>query len=226
MTPYYQDSAITIYHGDCREILPIIRNGCVSISDPPYNVGYEYEGRSDNLPRSEYLLLLRESLSAPSVIIHYPEDMFAIATAIGEPNECAAWTYNAHTPRKWRMVAWFGVSPDFSLVKQPFKNIRDRRIIAKLDRGDEGCSLYDWWHEEQVKNVSAEKTEHPCQIPLSIMQKILGITTGDIIDPFMGSGTTLRAAKDMGRKAIGIDIEERYCEIAAKRMAQEVLDLT
>jgi len=69
--------------------------------------------------------------------------------------------------------------------------------------------------------------EHPTQKPLDLMRWCLGFfpEAQTVLDPFMGSGTTLRAAKDLGRKAIGIEIEERYCEIAAKRMAQEVLAL-
>jgi site-specific DNA-methyltransferase (adenine-specific) len=86
---------------------------------------------------------------------------------------------------------------------------------------------YDWTIDyQQVKNVSLEKTEHPCQIPTALMRHVLRLFDGDIIDPFMGSGTTLVAAKQLGREAIGIEIEERYCEIAVKRLAQEVLPLT
>jgi DNA modification methylase len=66
---------------------------------------------------------------------------------------------------------------------------------------------------------------HPNEKPLDLMARLIQPTTGTILDPFMGSGTTLRAAKDLGRKAIGIEIEERYCEIAAERLAQEVLPL-
>jgi DNA modification methylase len=227
LKPYYQHAGITIYHGDCREVLPDLE-GTV-ITDPPYNIGYEYgDSYKDNLSEDEYRELIASTVRLPSVVLHYPEDMFGVAVALNElPEEVVAWTYNAHTPRKWRTIAWFGCKPDFSLVRQPYKNLSDKRILAKLDAGSEGCALYDWWHEEQVKNVSEEKTEHPCQIPLEVMVKILQVTPCDqVIDPFAGSGTTLRAAKDLGRRAIGIEIEEKYCEIAAKRLSQEVLDFS
>ena len=225
MKPYYEEDGITIYHGDCREVLGLFPEGVV-ITDPPYNIGYEYDSYKDELTQEEYRSLISDTLRLPSVVLHYPEDMFGVFVALNElPEKCVAWTYNAHTPRKWRMISWFGSVPQFQLMKQPFKNPTDRRIAAKLDRGDEGCDLYDWWHDEQVKNVSEEKTEHPCQIPLEIMKKVVGITLGNlVVDPFMGSGTTLRAAKDLGRRAIGIEIEEKYCEIAAKRLSQKVFD--
>jgi DNA modification methylase len=141
-----------------------------------------------------------------------------------ERRQCVAWTYNAHTPRKWRLISWFGIAPDFSRIKQPYRNPDDRRIVVKTDNGSEGANLYDWWHEEQVKNVSLEKTAHPCQIPLAVMNKIVGITPAEIIvDPFCGSGTTLRAAKDAGLKSIGIECDEKYAEISAKRVQQDVL---
>ena len=68
--------------------------------------------------------------------------------------------------------------------------------------------------------------EHPAPFPLSLPLKAISATTATtVLDPFMGSGTTLRAAKDLNRKAIGIELSERYCEVAAKRLAQGTLDL-
>lgn len=222
--PYHEEPGITIYHGDCREILPQLPKVDLVLTDPPYNVGYHYASYKDSLSKEDYFSLLQNVLSYPFVLIHYPEDTFEIFRAINSiPTKCVAWTYNALTPRKWRLISWVGNDPDFSKQKQPFKNLNDKRILEAIKDGKEGASIYDWWHDEQVKNVSAEKTEHPCQIPLEIMKKIISISEGEIIlDPFMGSGTTLRAAKDLGRKAIGIEIEEKYCEIAVKRLRQEV----
>ncbi len=84
----------------------------------------------------------------------------------------------------------------------------------------------DVWNHRTV-NAAATDGKHPAQKPLTIMADIVDLSSrrGDtVLDPFAGSGTTLRAAKDLGRKAIGIEIDERYCEIAAKRLGQEVLD--
>ncbi len=226
MQPYYQDGTVTIYHGDCREVLPEFRKAVV-ISDPPYNVGYHYDGYKDRLPDEEYDNLLRSMFRPSSVILHYPRDIFRLARMLRrEPDRCVSWVYHANTRYQWRMLAWFGVQPDFSRMKQPYKNTSDKRVMRLIAGGSEGCDLYDWWHVEQVKNVSDEKTEHPCQIPVKVMERAIGVTPADLIaDPFMGSGTTLVAAKRLGRKAIGIELEEKYCEIAAKRLAQGALDL-
>jgi site-specific DNA-methyltransferase (adenine-specific) len=226
MKPYYEDATVTLYHGDCREVLPTLAG--VVVTDPPFNVGYHYDTYTDRLGADDYAALLAVACRTPAVVIHYPEAMFTVAQAIGEvPTRAAAWVYNSNTPRQWRMVAWFGVAPDFRVVKQPYKNPTDSRVRSLIEAGSEGTSLYDWWEVDQVKNVSDEKTGHPCQMPLEVMRRIVGVTPGDvIIDPFAGSGTTLRAAKDLGRRAIGIEMDERYCEMTARRMGQEVLGLS
>jgi site-specific DNA-methyltransferase (adenine-specific) len=105
------------------------------------------------------------------------------------------------------------------------------------DKGQEGFSLADaelaWcsWPGAVRRKVFPrgralrERVGHPNQKPLDVILWCLGFTDGDVLDPFMGSGTTLVAAKNLGRRAIGIEIEERYCEIAARRCSQEVLPL-
>lgn len=111
-------------------------------------------------------------------------------------------------------------------VKQPYKNPNDKRIKERIARGCKGAKLYDWWEINQVKNVSKEKTKHPCQMPLEVMKRIIGILPYDctIIDPFMGSGTTGIAVKEMNkeqnakRKFIGIEIDEVYYSIAKARI--------
>ena len=223
--PYYQDDLVTLYHGDARGAMDV--SGVV-MTDPPYNVGYHYATYDDRLPHGEYLDLLASACRSPSVVIQYPEPMFDIAVTLGEsPSKVVAWVYNANTPRQWRTVAWFGVKPDLSMVRQPYKNPTDRRVAALIASGKEGPAVYDWWHIDQVKNVSDEKVGHPCQVPLELMARVIAVTPAPvIIDPFAGSGTTLRAAKDAGRRAIGFEMDESYCEMAATRLSQEVLGLS
>ena len=201
MKVYYETEFGKLYHGDCLEILSKIESGTV-VTDPPYNIGYHYNEYHDALKDEEYHNLLQRTVSSPSVVIHYPEDMFLVSYAIGEfPEKCVSWVYNAHTPRQWRMISWFGIKPDFSLVKQPYKNLRDKRILTKLEKGHKGANLYDWWETQQVKNISEEKTNHPCQIPLKVMKNIIEITPCElIIDPFLGSGTTAIACEHLGRR--------------------------
>lgn len=93
-------------------------------------------------------------------------------------------------------------------------------------RGGTGAKLYDWWNVNQVKNVSKEKTSHPCQMPLQVMENIIGILPYEctIIDPFMGSGATGVAVINMNkkqgakRKFVGIEIDKEYFEVAKNRI--------
>lgn len=224
MSLYYQDSYITIYHGDCRDVLPILPKGII-ITDPPYNIGYHYEGYDDAMDYADYLVMMRNLYNlGPMVMIHYMEDLCKLSlTFMDSPNKVVAWVYASNTARQWRGIAWWGCDPDFTMDSQPYKNPKDKRIIERISRGEQ-ARLYDWWEVNQVKNIGKDKTEHPCQIPLIVMKRIIKISPDLlIIDPFGGSGTTGRAAKDLKRKCILIEQEEKYCEISAKRLSQEVL---
>jgi site-specific DNA-methyltransferase (adenine-specific) len=199
VNPYYQDDAVTIYHGDCREILPGIEAD-VLVTDPPYGIGFasqptKWQRRAGHVSRDW-------DDSAVDGVVH----MAATYT------ETCVWggNYYALPPaRGW--LAW--VKPDsppsMGSVELAWTNLN--RTAAHIT------------HSISATNV--ERVGHPTQKPLRVMTWTLGFMgPGVIVDPFMGSGTTLRAAKDLGRKAIGIELEERYCEIAARRMCQEVLD--
>ena len=111
------------------------------------------------------------------------------------------------------MISWWGCKPDFRKVLQPYKNLNDKRIQKRISEGKTGAKLYDWWEVNQVKNVSKEKTEHPCQIPEEIIKRIIQTTAKDgdiIIDVFGGSGTTSKVANDLGFETISYEIDENY----------------
>lgn len=214
---------IELYNNDFRDILPTISHkNIIIVSDPPFNIGYHYNDYSDNLSDDEYADLMYAAFAhSPSVIIHYPEELYKIAYNIGKfPSRVVSWVYNSNTRRQHRDIAFFDITPDFSKVKQPYKNPNDKRIKERIAAGKEGANLYDWWEINQVKNVSDEKTEHPCQMPLKVMENIIGILPDNmvIVDPFMGSGTTGAACKELGRDFIGIEISKPYYDIAKDRL--------
>ena len=209
--PYYHDAkaGITIYHGDCREILPELEPVDLVLTDPPYGVGLDYGGYKDTPANLKGLV---------GAVFHpLIEDETTMLVTPGQahmgfypaPRHVLAWVCPSGTGVNcWGFTCWH---PILAYGPDPY-----------LANGM-GSRPDIFIHEE-----AASTKAHPCAKPIGLWKKILergSIRQGDtILDPFMGSGTTLRAAKDLGRKAIGIEIEEKYCEIAAKRLAQEVFD--
>ena len=217
---------IKLYNGDCRNVLKSVQTeNSIIVTDPPFNIGYHYNSYKDRMNESEYFNMLSEICGGGQfVIIHYPEELYKLAIKLGiVPTRVVSWVYNSNTGKQHRDIAFFNVKPDFSKVRQPYKNPTDKRIQKRIAEGKTGAKLYDWWNVNQIKNVSKEKTEHPCQMPLEVMKNIIGILPEDkvIIDPFMGSGTTGKACKDLGRDFIGIELDEKYYKIAEERIMGE-----
>ena len=200
----------------------------ILVSDPPFNINYKYNTYCDNLEEDEYYSMLDFFFhDLPSVVIHYPENLYKLSFQIGKfPTRVVSWVYNSNTNKQHRDIAFFDVIPDFNKVRQPYKNQNDKRIKERIAQGKTGAKLYDWWNINQVKNVSKEKTEHPCQMPLEVMKRIVGILPDNclIIDPFMGSGTTGVAVIEMNkeqnakRNFIGIELDKDYYNIAKERL--------
>lgn len=207
MTPYYQDDACTIYHGDCLEILPQLDRVDLVLTDPPYGIGWncDYSGWIKHGPNAQGGDSRR---SYPNV---YGDDKpFDPTFLLGFPKVIV-----------WGATCFLQHLPSGSLLVW---HKRHSTFLAQAEAAwmNSGYGVYVF--EEPVECMQAERV-HPTQKPLNLMKWCIdkSSASGCILDPFMGSGTTLRAAKDLGRKAIGIEIEEKYCEIAVKRLAQEVL---
>lgn len=216
-----------LFNEDCMSVLPNMLSGIknpIIVTDPPFNIGYKYNSYKDNLPENEYFERLGSVLvHCPFVVIHYPESIYKLAFQTGKtPERVISWVYNSNTARQHRDIAFFGVKPNFKKVRQPYKNLNDKRIQKRIAEGKTGAKLYDWWNINQVKNVSKEKTAHPCQMPLEVMENIVGILPDDatIIDPFMGSGTTGIACKKYEKDFIGFEIDPDYFDIAQHRIGE------
>lgn len=217
---------LRVINGNSFEALPVlITDGVknpVIVTDPPYNIGYHYEGFTDKKPSGEYFSGLSFILSfcSRSVIIHYPEDICRISMEFHkQPERIISWVYNSNTNRQHRDIAFWGFRPDFSKVKQPYKNQTDKRVI-ELQKRTGGAKCYDWIFVNQVKNVSREKTVHPCQMPLEVMTNIIKMLPegSTVIDPFCGSGTTGVACAEQGVSFIGIEIVPEYARLSYQRI--------
>lgn len=194
----------------------------LTITDPPYNQDYSYNEYDDKLTDDQYIELLSH-IPTPCVIIHYPEETINILPKAikAKCEQVVCWVYNSNTGKQSRLISWWGCKPDFRKVRQPYKNLKDKRIQARIAEGKTGAKLYDWWEINQVKNVSKEKTEHPCQIPEELIKRIIVTTAKEnqtIIDVFGGSGTTSKVANDLGYDTISYEIDPLYCQIAENRI--------
>jgi len=197
--PYYQDDAVTIYHGDCRALLPSV-TADVLVTDPPYGIGFAAHPTKWQ----------RRAGMRPSEWDNVAMDVLPFVQSCASACVWGGNYFNLPPSRGWLVWVKPDAPPSMSSVELAWtsENCNSRHIVRSISA------------------TNAERVGHPTQKPLVVMQwSISAMPDGVILDPFMGSGTTLRAAKDLGRKAIGIEIEERYCEIAANRMRQEVLAL-
>ena len=223
--------SIELYNGDCFEFIcserffEIVKTRkVVIVTDPPFNIGYHYKNYKDNLKEDEYLSKLAGLLTTynlPFVVIHYPEALYKLSAKMEKtPERVVSWVYNSNTGRQHRDIAFVGIKPEFKQVKQPYKNPTDKRIKERIAKGCGGGRLYDWWNINQVKNVSKKEVNHPCVMPLEVMKNIIGILPKDILvfDPFMGSGTTGVACKQLGIDFLGAEIDPDYFKIASDRI--------
>jgi site-specific DNA-methyltransferase (adenine-specific) len=202
MKPYYQDSAVTIYHGDCREIVPTLGRFDLLLTDPPYGIAGVWKGgfghgwgkaREDSTMRNEW------DAEAPDIA--WLLDVARVSIVWGGNH------FNLPLSRSW--LVWNKPERGFSLSEAELAWTNRDNVVRVFDykRSDTG-------------------RQHPTQKPLALMTWCISLAKDaqTILDPFAGSCTTGRAAKDLGRKAVLIEREERYCEIGAKRMSQEVFD--
>jgi len=242
MKPYYKDSAVTIYHGDCLELLRDMQMVDIAFSSPPYNQllfgtkatgmhkGSKWVAKSEGANGAGYTEIGDED--------QYQKFQLSVFSAVKSKTKGIMWINH-----KTRYRGGSGIHP---LKFYPWEFwseiIWDRGISMVLNAKKYapsheyiyGFGTPHYWDNSLNTKMSVwriapqRSTNHPCPFPIEIVSPCIVSSCpigGTVLDPFMGSGTTLRAAKDLGRKAIGIEIEEKYCEIAANRMCQEVLDL-
>jgi DNA modification methylase len=216
--PYYQDerAGITIFCGDCRDILPHLPKVDLVLTDPPYGIGADRNLRANKqhgraaAPSRDYGIGKWDNK---------PADQELIESIILKGHRSIVFGGNYFSlPASSCWLVWDKENGNNGYADCELAWTNLEKAVRRIK--------YRWAGMLQQDMKNKEVRWHPTQKPVSVMAWAIqqagdGVKT--ILDPMMGSGTTLRAAKDLGRKVIGIEIEERYCEIAAKRLAQEVL---
>ena len=222
MKPYYEEPGITIYHGDCRDILPSLPKVDLVLTDPPYGVNWQSNWRDDTFDKikgddavdGDWIYMTKSSTFycfTKWVVMQKWVDIFnAVPIKV---RDVLVWDKKSHGAGN--LKSW---APCYEMI------IFASKDSPKLEGTRSQNVLRHWRVDAGATGISTGTLlNHPAEKPVELFREIMNKHLGTILDPFMGSGTTLRAAKDLGRKAIGIEIEEKYCEIAVKRLAQEVL---
>lgn len=215
-----------ICNGNSFEVLDGIASELehpIVVTDPPFNIGFHYNTYRDKMPEDEYYGAIASIFAKyPSVVILYPESLHRLTLEMGRvPDKVVSWVYPSNMRRQHRDIGFYGVKPNFELVRKPYRDMKDKRNIRLIQRTG-GRRSYDWMEVNQVKNISKEKTAHPCQMPLAVMDDVIGwlkgIDNATIIDPFAGSGTTCVACERADIPWVGIEIDESYCRIIESRI--------
>lgn len=240
--PYYSDDSVTIYHGDCFDLLHDLSGVDALITDPPYSSGgafrgdrtgsvvakyvnsdtqaYRHDFAGDNRDQRSFLawsslwMNAARRASRPGAVACVFTDWRQLPTTT-DALQAGGWT--------WRNLAtWW--KPGIRMQRSQFSASAEYVVY-----GTNGPTTDDFDGAPQNVfkcNVVSDK-QHIAEKPVDVLRWMLQVVPprSTVLDPFMGSGSTLQAARDLGHKAIGIDVDERYCEMAARRLDQLVLDL-
>ena len=217
MTPYYADDLVTIYHGDVCDMdfswwTNLYSEASVMVTDPPYGISYQ-SGQAVSLPAS---------------IANDTDNSYRDHAVFMWGNRPAlvfgSWTRPAPTGTRMALVWDKGPALGMGALDLPWKPSWD--LIYVIGGGFHGHRDGGVLRVSPVQSMAKNGRTHPHEKPVDLMRALLQkCPPGGVLDPFMGTGATLVAAKSLGRRAIGVEIEERYCEMAARRCSQEVLGL-
>ncbi len=227
MEPYYDADGVTLYHGDARDVLRELAAGSVDaiVTDPPFKLSQEYASGvgADNLAAVASLSRVSSEMfraAVPGALAAIFYDSRILPYAIDEMRR-SGWEYlrNLTLYRRWgtasKMLGWMSTSDFVLIYAKPGQKFRFYSTTTR--------------HDVYIR-AAPESADwgHPAQKPLDCVQHIVENLTppgGVVLDPYVGSGATLEAAVRSGRRAIGIEMQERYCETAVARLAQMTLDL-
>ena len=238
MTPYYDHAGITIYHADCVEAVREVRDYDLVIADPPYSSGARKDTdrvrtRSMTKDLEDADWFSHDTMTTWGFTWFLRNLYVEIARQVTRGNHVYTFCDWRQTPNVYAILESAGLQVNHCLVwkkaylllGQYWRNQHENIVFASAGTPS------DMRHKKAASVLEADivpgpQKIHPTEKPVDLISQILQAAPGEtVLDPFMGSGTTLVAAKRLGRRAIGIEINESYCELAAERLSQEVMAL-
>lgn len=214
MEPYYRDESVTLYHGDFRGVDAWLKAD-VLVTDPPYGMAYESNRNRDKRNAKVGRPIAGDTdLTARTDCLAMWGDRPALVFGTWRVERPAA----TKALLVWHKVGAGGMG-DLSMPWLP-----SHEEVYVLGSGFTGKRSESVLAVKALMSNDANRPNHPTPKPVPLMAQLVAKTVGVVADPFAGSGSTLVAAKQLGRKAIGVELEERYCEVIASRLAQGVLN--
>jgi site-specific DNA-methyltransferase (adenine-specific) len=245
VTPYYEEEGIVIYHGDCRTILPSIGPVEAVLTDPPYGMT---DAQWDTMPDIEAMWNLLKAGREDAVFILTASQPFTSLVVVANVREFRVeWIWEKNAGSNFGTVKWQPMKEHESVLvfsrhtpyyapimedRTPTGAARIKTVVNYDSQpeaysgvtGSQSSMRPVQRYPRSIQKVNRERGLHPNQKPVALMEYLIRTYTREhatVLDPFMGSGTTLCAAKDSCRKAIGIEIEEKYCAIAVERLRRQ-----
>lgn len=237
--PYFEADGVTIYHADCLDVIADMEGSIDAVvTDPPFSSGTRHEAAKsssgamlragrfadrpldlDQMTTIGFVWLLRAVARGVYPLLPEGGSFLSFIDWRQWPNLVGA--IETANLRVQGMIVWnkthFGLGNGFR---------SQHELICHASKGVP--TIHDKGTGNVISHIREEPVDHPSPKPVAVMEKLIAVVCpygGIVLDPFCGAGSTLRAAKNLGRRAIGIETDESYCEIAARRLDQQVLDL-
>ena len=219
MKPYFQDELVTLYHGDCLEHPELWMGADVLVTDPPYGMGYESNMNrlaKRGVPKVGRPVLGDADTTARDAVLEMWRGRPALVFG--------KWTVQRPASTRMRLI-WDKRVHGMGDITLPWGPAEEE--IYVLGSGFAGKRSGNVIQAQMLMSNDKDRPDHPTPKPVALMEALVSkCPPGTIADPFAGSGSTLVAARNLGRRAIGIEIEEKYCEITARRLSQQVFDFS
>ena len=213
--PYFQNDLVTLYHGDCLEITEWLEAD-VLVTDPPYGVAYKSNMDKGSRTNWHDAIVGDETTESRDAVI----ELWGVERAA-----LVFGTWKVEKPKQTKQTVIWDKTPcgfmgDLSI---PFGSAHEEiYCLGKI--GWTGIREASIINAQMLMSADKSRPDHPTPKPIGLMEKLVSKTIGTIADPFAGSGATLVAARNLGRKVIGVELEEKYCELIANRLSQEAFD--